>query len=1120
MPQQNNATELRSAAEARLAASKAEALASVNNADLPRLVHELQVHQIELEMQNSELEQTQAELESSLSRYTELYDFAPVGYFTLDLQGKILQLNLAGARLLGSDRSLLIGRSFTSFIARDLATEFAILLDGSASNGGRVTRDVALLSRDLPSRRSYVHLESVRDAGSETFSLIALDISARKQAEQVLQEREETLSSVLNATPDWVVIVSETCRILFANRAMAGLPVGRLLGSEISACFDPECERTLRDGIRQVFATGVTGRFEARSGVQAESVTWYEIMAAPVLRDNAVISVTLVSRDITERKHAADKLRQLSLAVEQTPQSIVITDLEGNIEYANAAFVGYSGYTVDEVIGKNPRLLHSGQTPRVTYDELWQTLSLGEPWSGEFINQRKNGERFTNRALITPVREDDGSISHYIGMEEDITERKKTEEILGFLAQTSNTAVSEPFFPALARLLANCLGMFYVCIDRLEGDGLTARTLAVWCDGHFEDNVTYALKDTPCGDVVDKEVCCFPASVCQFFPHDQVLQDLGAESYIGTTLWNHAGQAIGLIALIGRQTLANHVFAESVLKLVGVRAAGELERLMTDEVLRESEQRFRSLFGAIDEGFCLVEVIFDEHKKAIDYRYLEVNGAFERQTGLIEVQGRTMRELAPNHEEYWFEIYGKVALTGESIRFENRAEQLQRWYDVYAFRFGAPENRLVAILFNDISDRKLVEYEREHQRQHLEYLVAERTIELVSAKEAAEAASRAKSTFLANMSHEIRTPMNAITGLAYVLQQKGNLNADQQDKLHKIVGASDHLLSIINDILDLSKIEAGKLILEQVDFRLESLINDVISLMAGRIEAKGLRFKIAIDSLSHPLKGDVTRLRQALLNYLGNALKFTEVGEITLRVNVMEDHGSHLLLRFAVEDSGIGITLEQKVRLFTSFEQADNSTTRRYGGTGLGLAINRHLARLMGGEVGVEDRPQGGSIFWLTARLGKVTAAGNNRADGPAPETPAETLLKNHQGTHVLVVEDEEINREVAGELLAYCGLSVDFAEDGCQAVEMAQARPYDLILMDMQMPKLNGVDATRAIRQLPGYDTTPILAMTANAFADDRQSCLDAGMNDHVAKPVDPDNLYASILKWLVKSH
>ncbi len=415
----------------------------------------------------------------------------------------------------------------------------------------------------------------------------------------------------------------------------------------------------------------------------------------------------------------------------------------------------------------------------------------------------------------------------------------------------------------------------------------------------------------------------------------------------------------------------------------------------------------------------------------------------------------------------------------------------------------------------DISELREARHTLENYRDHLEEQVALRTSELEAARMEAERLTQVKSNFLANMSHEIRTPMNAIVGMAHLMRRSG-VTPRQAGQLEKIDRAADHLLAVINNILDLSKIEAGKLILDDEDISVEGILANITSILTPQITAKGLQLRTEIGELPHLLRGDQTRLTQSLLNYANNAVKFTERGTIVVRARQEAETDDAAILRFEVEDSGIGIAPEHLGRLFAAFEQADSSITREYGGTGLGLAITKRIAQLMGGSVGVQSTLGKGSLFWFTARLKKGSTLPELSVQNLAEEESLALLAARSSGRRLLLVEDEPINQEITVELLGDTGLTIEVADDGLQALHKVQQGTYDIILMDMQMPRMDGLEATRQIRRIPGRESVPIIAMTANAFAEDRENCLQASMKDFLAKPVIPNHLYSTLLKWL----
>jgi PAS domain S-box-containing protein len=706
------------------------------------------------------------------------------------------------------------------------------------------------------------------------------------------------------------------------------------------------------------------------------------------------------------------------------------------------------------------------------------------------------------------------------------------------------------------------------------------------------------------------------------------------------------------------------------------------DRKRTEEALRDSEERYRTRFNALIEGFCVIEMVFDEANKPVDYRFLEVNQAFEAQTGLHDAQGKLMRDLAPEHEEHWFEIYGKIALTGEPARFEDEARALNRWFEVRAFRVGGQESRKVAICFNDITERKQAEKERQRltseltdrvaelqavldvapiaiwiahdpqclritgnsyadelimqvprgsnisatarpgeaavtfrvlrndsemkpeelpaqvaavtgkpveaelldlvftdgrvvtliegavplfdaegnvrgsvtagadvtllkraeedlrkSRDELEQRVLERTAELsdakenletineeleveisehenteknlLKAKETAEAAVEAKAAFLANMSHELRTPMNAVIGFSNLLLDE-SLTPDQKDYIERIRVGGEALLGLINDVLDFSKMEKNKMEQEHQPLSLRALVDESLDMVVVQARDKGLNLAFTIShGTSDTIIGDQGRLRQVLVNLLTNAVKFTDVGEVSVSISSKAKEDNKHQILFSVRDSGIGIPKDKMDMLFQPFSQVEATISSHRGGTGLGLAISKRLVDLMGGKIWVESEQGKGSIFSFTI---EAEVDRGLPVESEIPAQSVENLAEQHP-MRILVAEDVPSNQKVLVEMLKRMGYRADMAADGIEVLQALERQPYDLILMDVKMPEMDGITAAKEIRRLWPNKRPKIVAITAYAMEGDRGKCLEAGMDGYISKPVKKGEL-AEVLK------
>ena len=1040
---------------------------------------------------------------------------------------------------------------------------------------------------------------------------------------------------------------------------------------------------------------------------------------------------------------AMERFRVLGAALESSPVSVVITDGDGRIDWVNPQYERNTGYALDEVRGKKPSLVASGQTPAQIYQMMWSTVLSGQSWRGHFVNRRKDGSIYHDEATLSPVFDARGNRIGIVGLHEDVSERiqaqkelERRERLLNELLE-QQTAIFDnappivlvcegqfrQFNPAFVELMggtaSQLLGLGVsalfggmgnsdlfaarvapglaagqalretATLNRLDGSSFEARlagrslkiegfsTASIWviedvseqrraelAMQQAKDRLELAQEAGKIGvfdlDLVADEVLWSDKLVAMLGLPPQAQAQVRSESdWIERVHPDDRDRATAHFA----QTLASGATGLRDSWRI-VRPDGEVRwflsaaRIFRDEAgnpvrvvgvnvdIHDQKLLEARVAEQLDFQQALIDAIpVPLFYKGADGRYIGFNRAYEQAFGVQREKliGKTVLDLdfLPESDRNQFDADSHEALHGvQSVHKEvdmpyadGLIHHTLFWLHGFSRPDGSPGGAIGT--FVDITDRQRAEQD------------------LRRAKELAEESTALKSNFLANMSHEIRTPMNAIIGMSH-LALKSGLSPRQHDYVSKIQQAGQHLLGVINDILDFSKIEAGKLAVEKHPFMIDRMLESVSDVVGYKAGAKGLELVCDVAADVPPnLVGDSLRLGQILINFANNAIKFTEAGEISIAVRMLEDGGSRVMLRFEVRDTGIGLTGEQMGRLFQSFQQADTSTTRRYGGTGLGLAICKSLAELMGGEVGVESAFGKGSTFWVSLPLERgaparvllpppdlrgsrvlvvddnhtaatvlsdmlhamgfeveqaysglealdrlresmvqhrlfglllldwhmpgmdgielaghirslgmaqvpqmlmVTAYGREdvmraaRAQGietvlikpvnasvlfdtlmqplehsthtgrrvVAPAPAADELPLEIRGAYVLLVEDNELNQMVAVELLQDAGFAVDVAENGRIAIDRIERKHYDVVLMDMQMPIMDGETATRQLRADPRYANLPIIAMTANAMEADRQRCFAAGMNDHVAKPIEPAALWAALGRWI----
>jgi PAS domain S-box-containing protein len=548
-------------------------------------------------------------------------------------------------------------------------------------------------------------------------------------------------------------------------------------------------------------------------------------------------------------------------------------------------------------------------------------------------------------------------------------------------------------------------------------------------------------------------------------------------------------------------------------RILGIRSA-----LLDITERRQAEEALRLTQFAIDHA---VEGAFWVRPDA-SFHY--VNDAACRALGYaredllrLTVFDITLEHRPDNWSEHWDRVKARGSLTIQPITRRSDGTTFPAEVTINYLAFGGQEYHCTFL--RDITERKRTEESLQRYARQLQ----QNNEELAAALAAAREATELKSRFLANMSHEIRTPLNGVLGMADLLVSTP-LNAEQREYAEGIQNSAGILLSLLNDVLDLSKIESGKLELECIPFDPFSIVEEVRRTLAVRARAKNLAFTCRTDArLPRLVSGDPVRLRQILMNLAGNAIKFTEQGEVVVAADLTREEGERAVLRFSVRDTGIGIAPQQHARLFDSFVQGDGSTTRKYGGTGLGLAISKQLVELMGGQIAVESTPGCGSVFCFEVSF-KQHAAEQPPARLPAFQAVDFTLAAGvPPGNHryrILLAEDNPVNQTIAVRILQKAGYETDAVASGRGALEALASNHYDLVLMDVQMPEMDGLEATAQIRRLEGaLHHTPVIAMTANAMAGDREKCLAAGMDDYLSKPIQAQQLCQAVRRWVERA-
>ncbi|MDT4966449.1 MAG: hypothetical protein QOJ64_1186 [Acidobacteriota bacterium] len=1023
-------------------------------------------------------------------------DNIPDSVYVKDMACRKVVANLAEVRISGmQSEAEVLGKDDFQIHPRELAEKF-FADDQLVLQTGKpvVNREEYVL--DSQGQKNWLLTTKIplRDEFGQITGLIGLgrDITDRKQIENALRHSEEKYRELIENANDIIYTVDLSGAFTSMNRAgerLTGYSREEALHMNIADVIRPEDAERVRQRIARNLGGDLQADFELEIFAKDGSSVTMDISSRLILLDGAVVGIQGIGRDITERKLVDEKLRKSEeryrSLLENIPDVTWTTDEKGKTVFISPNVESVYGFTSAELLSADSKSwlerMHPDDAAGVAeaYDALFAER---KPYDVEFRIQRKDGVWIWlhDRARLPYEK---GGVLYTDGMFSDITQRKRMDEEL----KTNEMRMSE------AQRIAHLGSWEY---DAGTGEvrwsdelwriaGLERREFGLSIKEHLE------LVHPDDRGMVKAIIQESKQSKKDFGYDYRVIHPDGMERVLRANrrcIYDENGQ---------------------LLKVTGTDQ-DITEQKRANDSLRESEERYQLAVEGSNDGLWdwnmeTNEVYFSPRwKSMLGFEDDEIGNLFQSWEDALHPDDRA-------HSFATLEAFidGRTSQYALEHRLRHK-DGTYRWILARAaiLRHADAKPYRMSGSHTDITEGKQLE------------------IELTSARDTALESTRLKSEFLANMSHEIRTPMNGVIGMTGLLLDT-ELTAEQRDFTKTINSSADSLMTVINDILDFSKIEAGRLNFEKLDFDLMPAVEGPIELLVERTKSKGIEITSYVESdVPVALRGDAGRLRQVLTNLVSNAVKFTEAGEVVLRVTKAVDTDSHATLRFAITDTGIGISKESQRKLFQPFVQADGSTTRKYGGTGLGLAISKQLVELMGGEIGVESTVGVGSTFWFTARF-ELQAAGQVQSE-PAAMTEKEAMpyalaLTDNPRQHlrILLAEDNAVNQKVALSQLRKLGYTAEAVTNGLEALDALSKTPYSIVLMDCQMPLMDGYEATAEIRRREAGTTghTVVIAMTAHALQGEREKCLAAGMDDYISKPVREPELVEILERWSAPS-